>query len=157
MLLLLALQLAQATYEEKVQSTTRVNEKVLFKLAWTVNDLEDLIKEIRVIVADISSLAQSCQDPKFDFQKENVARKLTNISTLLLNAVKKLSKHQRKAATHIFVFMISSEARSQKPYALPVQCLPICGLKDKQARELANCLVSAMVKRGMKVAGMWYV
>ena len=50
--------------------------------------------------------------------------------------------------------MISSETRQNKPYALPVQCLPISSLKDVQARELCNHIVAAMVERGMKVAGM---
>ena len=62
----IALQYAQATYEEKVKSTAKVNEKVLCKLAWMVHELEDLMKNIRGIVADISSLIQSIQDPKFD-------------------------------------------------------------------------------------------
>ena len=53
------------TYEEKVKSTAKVNEKVLYKLAWTVHELEDLMKKIRGIVADMSSLIQSIQDPKF--------------------------------------------------------------------------------------------
>ena len=150
----IALQHAQTTYEEKVKSTAKVNEKVLYKLAWMVHELEDLIKKIRGIVADMSSLIQSIQDPKFDFQKQNVARKLTDIRNLLLNAMKKLSKYQRKAATHIFVFIISSETRQNKPYALPVQCLPISSLKDVQACELCNHIVAAMLERGMKVAGM---
>ena len=75
--------------------------------------MEDLIKKIRGIVADMSSLIQSIQDPKIDFQKQNVARKLTDIRNFLLNAVKKLFKYQRKAATHIFVFIISSETRQK--------------------------------------------
>ena len=50
--------------------------------------------------------------------------------------------------------MISSETRQNKPYALPVQCLPISSLKDVQARELCNHIVASMVERGMKVAGM---
>ena len=51
------------------------------------------------------------------------------------------------------VFMISPESRNHKPYALPVQCLPITALKDQQCRELANQIIAAMVKRNMKVVG----
>lgn len=149
---IIALQSAQAAYEEKLLSQTTA-EKVLFKLAWTVKELEELTKEIGKIVADICSLLQSLQDIQCDLQVHNVSRKLTSIREILLIAVKKLSKHQRQAASHTFVFMISSETRTVSPYALPVQCLPICGLKDKQARELCNHLVAAMVERGMNVAG----
>ena len=34
------------------------------------------------------------------------------------------------------MFMISSETRNRKPYALPVQCLPIASLKDAAVRDL---------------------
>ena len=85
--------------------------------------------------------------------KENVACALTSLSKRLEEAVKKLSKHQRTAASHIFVVLISRESRSCKPYGVPVQCLPIRGLKDKQAREIANRIIAEMTERNMKVAG----
>ena len=50
--------------------------------------------------------------------------------------------------------MISSEERSKKPYALPVQCIPYKGLSDSTVRELANKVIHEMVKRRIKVAGM---
>ncbi len=150
-----ALQEAQCTYEEKVMSTSKVPEKTLFKLAWQVQELEVLIKDVRKLVVNISALREKVQDEHYDLVKENTARKLGSIRTELMEAVKKLSRHQRNAATHIFVFMISPESRSRKPYALPVQCLPIRGLKDQQARELANKVIAAMVERNMKVAGTY--
>ena len=67
--------------------------------------------------------------------------------------MKALSKHQRGSASHIFVMMISSESRNRKPYALPLQRLPIRGLKDKQVREFADAIIKEMSKRNMKVAG----
>ena len=68
--------------------------------------------------------------------------------------MKALSKHQRETASHIFVLMISSETWNRKPYALPLQCLPVRGLKDKQVREFADAIINEMSKRNMKVAGM---
>ena len=65
------------------------------------------------------------------------------------------SKHQRTAATHLFVILISTESCCSKPYALPVQCLPIAGLREaRQARDLANSVITSMTERGMEVAGM---
>ena len=69
--------------------------------------------------------------------------------------MKLLSKHQRTAATHLFVILISTESRCSKPHALPVQCLPIAGLRDRQARDFANSVITSMTERAMKVAGMW--
>ena len=61
----------------------------------------------------------------------------------------------------ILVFMISSEDRRKKPYALPVQCVPYKGLSDCKVRDLANNIISEMVKRKMNVAGnsivQWYI
>ena len=53
----------------------------------------------------------------------------------------------------MFVFMISSVLRNQKPYALPVQCIPYAGLRETDIRRLVSALVREMVGRGMKVAG----
>ena len=83
-------------------------------------------------------------------------KKLSSVQEQLINAVKKLSKHQRIAATHVLVFMVSPESRSRQPYALLVQCLPICGIKDKTIRDTANKIIGAMMERDMKVAGKIY-
>ena len=64
---------------------------------------------------------------------ENVAKKVSSLRNELTHFIKNLSKHQRDAASHIFVLMISSECRNRKPYALPVQCLLV---KDKEVRPI---------------------
>ena len=109
---------------------------------------------MRNIAVDISSVAEKIQDETCDLVKENIARTISCIHTLLSDAVKLLSKHQRTVATHIFVIAIGTESRNRKPYTLPVQCLPIGCLKDQQARDLANKVIAAMKERDMKVAGM---
>ena len=143
----------QATYEDNLKSSKRVPEKTLFKLAWQVKELQDLLLEVRNLTTELSVIRWKCQNESCDLVKENVASALTSLSKRLEEAVKKLSKHQRTAASHIFVVLISRESRSRKPYALPVQCLPIRGLKDKQAREIANRIIAEMTERNMKVAG----
>ena len=143
----------QATYEDNLKSSKRVPEKTLFKLAWQVKELQDLLLEVRNLTTELSVIRWKCQNESCDLVKENVASALTSLSKRLEEAVKKLSKHQRTAASHIFVILISRESRSRKPYALPVQCLPIRGLKDKQAREIANRIIAEMTERNMKVAG----
>ena len=114
-------------------------EKVKFKLAWQVKELEDLIQQMRKLVVDISMVMSKVQDDQqCNLVNDNVAKQLGNIRGELSDAIKRLSKHKRTVATHIFVFMISPEKRNFKPYGLPIQCLPIRSLKDKTVRDLAN-------------------
>ena len=80
----------------------------------------------------------------------NIPSQLSHIRSSLVSGV---TRHQRTTATHILVFMISSEERRKKPYALPVQCLPYKGLADLTVRDLANAIICEMSKRHMKVAG----
>ena len=49
--------------------------------------------------------------------------------------------------------MISPENRQQKPYALPVQCIPYKSLTAAVARSLINNLVQEMVNMEMEVVG----
>ena len=50
----------------------------------------------------------------------------------------------------------SSEVRSKKPYALPVQCIPCAGLKESDLHRIVNELLREMVAHKMKVAGTLY-
>ena len=84
---------------------------------------------------------------------EIIAKSLASLRSQLTSIIKALSKHQRKTASHIFVLMISLESRNCKPYTLPLQCLPVRGLKNKQVREFADAIIKEMSKTNMKVAG----
>ena len=64
-----------------------------------------------------------------------------------------VSQHERTRATHILVFIISAEDRRRKAYALPIQCIPYVELSDAKIRELANKIITEMVKRKMNIAG----
>ena len=139
---------SSAISEEVRGESIKVPEKTLFSMAWIIKELEVLTKKMRDLVVDITCLNDKIQDENYDLVKENVPRKLMSICTSLKDAVKLLSKHQRTAATHLFVILISTESRCSKPYALPVQCLPIAGLRDRQARDLANSVITSMTERG---------
>ena len=93
------------------------------------------------------------ESPYYDRVQDNFARRLNSVQEQMLDVVKRLSKHQRVAAIHILVFMVSSDSRSHKPYALPVQYLPICGIKDSTIRCMANKIIEVMVEKHMNVAG----
>ena len=134
--------------------SVRTPQNVLLKLAWGVQELQELTTSVRQLIVDISSLKDKLADLQYDTVKENTARTLKSLQKEMVDTVKKLSKHQRTAATHIFVVMVSPESRSRKPYALPVQCLPIKALRDEQVRDIANKLIALMVEREMNVAGV---
>ena len=92
-------------------------------------------------------------DPVINLVDVNIARWLSNIRETVSSFIRDLSRHQRVAATHIFVMMISSERRNMKPYAIPVQCLPYHSISTQQRRNMVSQLIKEMASRGMKVAG----
>ena len=84
----------------------------------------------------------------------NIPRSLHKIRQIFCTFIKGAVLHQHITATHVLVFMISNEEiNRQKPYALPVQCLPYKGLSDAKVWKLANEIINEMIRRGMKVAG----
>ena len=89
-------------------------------------------------------------------KKKNVSLWITNLRSELTEFMKILTRHQRTAATHGLVVMISTEVQNRKLYALPVQCLPYKGLKDSEIRDIGNKVIQEMHNWGMKVAGMFH-
>ena len=100
--------------------------KTLFKLAWKVKELETLADNIRQFVVDIKILVERVNEYSYSLVSNNMAGYLSS----LYGNRELITKHQWTEVTHIFAFMISSGTRNRKPYALPVQCLPIASLKD---------------------------
>lgn len=93
------------------------------------------------------------EGPRADFLAANAPRRLTSLRGKLQPLLQGVYRF-RPAAAHIFVFMISSEQRDTKRYAVPVQCVPYASLKDSECRQLTNAIIGEMKKRGMKVAGI---
>ena len=124
----------------------------MFSLAWNIRELEHLNSKGRSLRVELSTLLDKLKDPSFD--REYLPCKLDSVKTAAEEFVKGVTRQQRIAATHCLVIMISPEERNKKPYAFPVQCLPYKGLKDRQVREIINKVISEMIKRKMKVAGI---
>ena len=124
----------------------------MITLSWKVKELNDLGESGRQVYAEIKALTSRMQ-VREGSRQENIPRILQTIRQKAITFVKGVACHQRTAATHVLAFMISSEERNKKPYALPIQCLPYKGLSDNKMRELANLIITEMVKRKMKVAG----
>lgn len=122
-------------------------------LAWKVKELSELNEIGRKLFAVITRLVTKIKSNDSVWVEENILSQLNRIRSGLVSLITGVTRHQRIAATHILVFMISSEEQRKKPYALPVQCLPYKGLADSTVRDLANGIILEMSKRQMKVAG----
>ncbi len=86
-----------------------------------------------------------------NFQPMNVPRKLTSIRQRLCELIKRVTNFKRNAAT---LFMISSELRDRKPFAIPIQCIPYKGLGEENIRTLTRAVIIEMVAHGMKISGI---
>ena len=137
-------------YSVKLQSCAQ-REKELIILAWKVKELTELNENGRQLHRDINILINKMgQDTHVE---DNIPSQLSYVRQKLHSFIKGVTRHQHTTATHILVFMISSEERRRKPYSLPVQCVPYKALTDSKIRYLANKIVSEMKKRKMNVAG----
>ena len=130
----------------------KTSDKAMFGIVWKV-ELKQLYAECRSLRTELNVIMDMVRDPETDFEQSNIPRRLTNLRGRLSASVKATYKYRRTPATHVFVFMISPEQRNQKPYALPVQCIPCTSLKESEIRQLTSELAAEMVKRGMKVVG----
>ena len=89
-----------------------------------MEELGRLVEQSRTCIATTSSVIELVSSITADLVGSNIARKLSTLREMLTSFKKDLSRHRREMATHILVLKISSDTRSMKPYALPVQCLP---------------------------------
>lgn len=133
--------------------------KALFKLGWTVEELQRLLKENQQLTVNVNSLLCQLEDPNTDLSNANATLtcKLASIQKQLTSFVSSISRHKRTAASHIFVMMISCERRQVKPYALPIQLLPYDSLTVSDMRRIISNVLKMMKARGMKVVGKYII
>ena len=94
-----------------------------------MKELDDLGESARQICSEAKALTNRLLATQGN-REENLPHSLHLIQQKATAFVKGVVHHQRTAATHVLVFMISCEERNKKPYALFVQCLPHKGLSD---------------------------
>ena len=102
------------TKYEKHRSKQNPSESLLMGLAWDLVGFQYLLKEV-------SDLKKACLELE---TAHDVNEDLQEFRTSLLYT-KQLFMKKRVAATHWMVFMIADESRNRKPYALPVQVMPL--------------------------------
>ena len=110
-------------YSEKL-TRLRHSEQKLITLAWKVKELSELNEIGRKLFADVTRLVTEIKSNDSVWVETNIPSQLSHIGSSLVSLITRVTRHHRTAATHILVFMISSEKRRKKP------CLPYKGLAD---------------------------
>ena len=109
-MLLAELKSSNHTYSEKMQSG-KCKDKDLITLSWKIKELSEL-NEIGIkLHAEIKALSTRIEDHHSLWEQENIPRCLKDIRKNMVSFIKGVTCHQRTAATHILVFMISNEER----------------------------------------------
>lgn len=147
-----ALSQANDDYSTKLASGRATNQ-ALFSLGWKVDELSRLAELERNVHVRSKTILDCLSRADCDLIQENIPRQLTDRRSDDLSFIEGVTRSRWVVATHLFVFMISPEDQQQKPYALPVQCVPYSGMPEHVIRALANKLIQEMIARGMKVAG----
>ena len=126
----------------------------MLSLIWNVEELKQLNQAGRHRCTDMLEALDLVHAQKVSQKehKHSLPQKLTSICTCLCDVVKGLFHFKRTPATHMFVFMISSQLHNKKSYAIPLQCLPYASLTKSDVWNLVTCLVKEMVGLGMSVA-----
>ena len=136
-------------YEEK-KKQKNVAEQTLFALAWTVEEFQKLFemnKKLTVNAKDLLTISTR------EVKGINIPKKVSDLRKDLEQYAKGLAAKNRKAASHLLVFMISDELRSKKPYAIPVRALPYKELTDMGLWKLRDEIRESMSGVGMTTVG----
>ena len=80
-------------------------------LAWKIKELGELNEIGRKLFGDITLLVARVNNDDSIWTVENIPNQLQGIRKTLIAFIKGVTRHQRIAATHILVFMISEETR----------------------------------------------
>lgn len=140
---------AKRTYEEKLEKS-RASDNLMMKLAWDVAGYEQLIEKAKEFQKDLDSIADEL---KLDVG--GVVFRLQKLKKNLLVYYKELFTKKRNPASHLLVFMIADELRNTKPYAIPIQFIPIKSITDQQIRQLEIEIEAAMKGIGMIPVGKY--
>ena len=84
----------------------------------------------------------------------HINHRVSQAKSSLWEIVKGFYRYRRTPLSHILVIMISTETRTKKPYALPIQCIPYRSITDSEVQEVLNNVIREMSLLGMEVAGM---
>lgn len=135
-------------YRSKLNNKNCSEDK-LKKLNWNVIELTTLVQQSLDLKQDLSNAldqvlkADLVHNPTFEGHVEN-------LRTYSRNVFKKM---REPGASHVLVFLLSSEKRDKKPYALPIQYHLYNTLTDAEVRQAVEDIKHVMHKKGMICKG----
>ena len=142
---------ANVEYENALKGNGK-SEAKLMELAWNCTGFAELVKQAKQFKHEVTLCLDYLQQEKH----LKVKKILPDLIQRMLRYLHGLFSKQRKAASHLLIFMISNELRNRKPYAVPVQFLPYKSLTDKVLRDLQVEVESKMNGIDMNVVGKYY-
>ena len=72
-------------YTEKLSARKGTSDKVMYQLCWSVDELTRLTHEGRALYVKITSLIEILSDDQRDQVQDNVARRITEVQSRLVN------------------------------------------------------------------------
>lgn len=118
-----------------------------------MEELQRLLEDHQQVTTNVNALVGLIEDGEQAHPDVSMPKLLVNIQEQLTAFVRPLYRHKRKAATNVYVLMISSELRRSKPYAVPIQLLPYKSINERTMRNIVSEILQVMVTKGMKVIG----
>ena len=141
--------IAKEKYEKKL-TNSRCSDDLLMKLAWDVVGFEQLLKQANNFKNELELMVN---DLKLGLQNVVVVR-IRNLERSIMQYYKDFYSKKRSPASHLLVFMLADELRNVKPYAVPIQFLPIKSITDDQIRQLEHEIEALMKTNEMVTVGM---
>jgi hypothetical protein len=129
-------------YKKALQGKNTSEDK-LMRLNWDVVELSALMSQCDGFQSELHALKHAANSPQHKHLAGNTS---ANLKTYFRNIYR---KYREPGATHILVFMISEESRTQKPYALPVLAVLYNSLTDAKVRALSEEIKEEMREIGM--------
>ena len=120
------------------------------KLAWDVVGFEQLLKQANNFKNELELMVN---DLKLGLQNVVVVH-IRNLERSIMQYYKDFYSKKRSPASHLLVFMLADELRNVKPYAVPIQFLPIKSITDDQIRQLEHEIEALMKTNEMVTVGM---
>ena len=75
-LLYTALSKVKSDYEDKIKSSSKTQDKMLFKLAWQIQELEEITTDIRQLVVELKTCMERVQDIQYDICERKLCQEV---------------------------------------------------------------------------------
>ena len=119
------------TYRSKF-AADKTSKETLKELNWRIMEIVDLINKATTF-HDIYNKPQ-----------KTTAEGNSGLNADFQQYLRDLFMKKRTPATHVMVFMVSSERRAKKPYSLPVLYVPYKGMTTDNLRRLTGLVIAKM-------------